>query len=171
MNSGTYQGEYHPASPLIDFITEVARFNNQAVLDSGFLDMLLCMYVCNFSSGNPAFPYTQRLIDRMRSDRGAILASCTAALELLSETSDALAVISAHPVCILWPKNRTLLFQFGRRSNERHLQWRYLGTVVAVRRLAALSEHLLLPMTKKSDLSRLIDICVDIVEFSRRVTI
>ena len=170
--TGTYQGEYHPASPLVDFIIELAQINYQAVLDSGFLDMLLCMYVCDFRSGDTLPPSIQRLISRIDLDYSdsAMLGACTAALQMLCQQTDALAVVLAHPICALWPKNETLLYQFGPRSDERCLQWRELGPVISTRRLTVLPEILLLPITKElADSIRLNDVCVDIVEFSRQV--
>jgi hypothetical protein len=168
MNTGTLRGEYHPASPLVDFITELARTNYQAVLDSGFLDMLLCMYACNFSSGETTSPFTRRLASKIGSDHNtALLEACSALLAILCQHADALVVVSAHPLCVLWPKNRNLLFLFGRRSNERCLQWRELGSVIVAHRLAALPDLLQLPIMDKADFSQLTDVCVDIVEFSR----
>jgi hypothetical protein len=171
LNTGTYQGEYHPASPVIDFVTKLAQINYQAVLDSGFLDMLLCMYVCNFSSSETVVLFPQQLTIKTDSDHSAMLEACTAVLEMLCQQADALAVVSAHPVCTLWPKSRALLDLFGRRSKkERYLQWREMGTDVVARRLVALPALLQLHMTKrKSDFAQLTDVCVDIVEFSRQV--
>jgi hypothetical protein len=156
----TYQ---HPASPIIDFITELMQINYQAVLDSGFLDVLLCMYVSGFSSGDSWF------VSLKRPGHSGILEPCSAALEMLCKPIDAMEVFSSHPICVLWPKNRVLLFLFGRRLKERHLQWRAMDTVVVARRLAAAQPELeqLSLSTGRSNFSRLMDLCIDIVEFSR----
>jgi hypothetical protein len=48
--------EYRPASPFVDFMLAFSLINFatcQAVLDAGFLDMLLCVYICDFSSMVP----------------------------------------------------------------------------------------------------------------------
>jgi hypothetical protein len=175
MNAGTYQGEYHPASPLVDFIAELTQTNYQAVLDSGFLDMLVCMYICNFSSGGDAFSLSQRLISDIAWDpwdHSAMMEACTTTLQMLCKQTDALAVVLAHPVSVLWPKNQALLFLFGHRLNERCFQWREVGSVIVARRLAVLPGLLQLPVTKKkSDFFRLVDLCVDCVEFSRQVAL
>jgi hypothetical protein len=168
MNTGTYKGEYHPASPLIDFVAELARIDYQAVLDSGFLDMLLCMYVCNFSNGETVFSSAQRLISNIGSDRRSMLEACTAVLEKLCQQANALVVVSAHPVYILWPKTSALRILYVQRSNQRYLQWREMESVIVARRLATIPELLQLLMPEdESDLNQLADACVDIIEFSR----
>ena len=140
----------------------------QAVLDSGFLDVLLCMYVSGFSSEDPWFVSLQQLIG---PNHTGILEACTAALEMLCEAVDAIAVVSAHPIHTLWPKNQVLLIQFGLRMKERYLQWRGMDIVVVARRLVAAQPELeqLSLSTGRSNLSRLMDLCIDIVEFSRQV--
>jgi hypothetical protein len=168
MNTRTYKGEYHLASPLIDFVAELVHIDYQAVLDSGFLDMLLCMYVCNFSNPVTVYPSARRLIGNIGSNRKSMLEACTAVLEKLCQQANALVVVSAHPVYILWPKTSTLRTLPVQQSNQRYLQWRKMESVIVARRLASIPEILQLLMSKdESDLNQLADGCVDIIEFSR----
>ncbi|KIM76473.1 hypothetical protein PILCRDRAFT_12714 [Piloderma croceum F 1598] len=148
MNTGTYKGEY-PASPLIDFVAELARIDYQAVLGSGFLDKLLCINI--------------------GSDRRSMLEACTAVLEKLCQQANALAMVSVHPVYILWLKTLALRILYVQRSNQRYLQWKEMESVIVACRLATIPELLQLLMPKdESDLNQLADACVDIIEFSRK---
>jgi hypothetical protein len=156
-------GINHPASPLVDFIATIAAQNDstcQAVFDSGFLDMLICMYACNFSA-------QVRSVDDFEGRRSIIEAVC-AALVTLCHRLSLKAVISAHPIAVLWPKNELLLYILGDRTAERQAIWRKLGPVVVGRRLSSLRTLLQSPgSTKRSHMTEISDAQVDLKEFAR----
>lgn len=163
--------EFHLASPLLDFLMTIATANDsscQAVLDAGFLNMLLCMYTCNF--GYSLAPHRSASCDRM-------LEACSDALLRLSECPGAATVISLHPVSSLWPKDELLSIQFQEEEGERAKAWRSLGEVqedMVSRRLVSLSSALQYPVSNHRLPTPLypyplMDMCRDLIEFSRQV--
>jgi hypothetical protein len=167
--------EDHTASPLLDFIVKLAQVNDvacEAVLDSGFLDMLLCMYTCGFTDSMISPFAGSRTNSEIDEARDIIFVNCSAALLALCRHPDFVAVISTHPVSILWPKNRQLLSIFGCQRTERYEVWRQLGPVMATRRLQSLSLSRL-PMTTEtdSDMDQVADAWVDLIQFSRYVVV
>jgi hypothetical protein len=181
-------GEYHPASPLVDFIMELSQNNSsarQAVLDSGFLDLLLCMYISDFKIYD-ASPKSGQDVPKVKllsalsqaaaqtvsdASRESMLEVCSDHLATLCRYPDALAVIKAHPICVLWPRVGLLRSEFGDRTNERPKKWWELGPALAARRLASFPE-LLLPheSRKNSHATMLPDICTDLLAFVRWVS-
>jgi hypothetical protein len=157
-------GINHPAIPLVDFIATVAEYNDstcQAVFDSGFLNVLICMYACNFS------PHAIGSVDEFKARHSIIEAVC-AALATLCRQPSRKAVISSHPIGVLWPKNELLLSILGNRTAERQAIWRKLGHVVVGRRLSSLRTLLQSPSsTKRSHMTELSDAQVDLKEFAR----
>jgi hypothetical protein len=164
--------EYHDVSPLFDFVVELAQMSYvacQAVLNSGFLDVVLCMYICNFTRDTRARGLYRTIADlEMRGNR--MSRACSVALGTLCRQPGAQAVVSAHTICtLLWRPLPTLLAQ---RTSERQAKWRQLGPVMATRRLAALPAFLPLSvMRKESDWGTLTDLSIDLVEFTRHVTV
>src|ERR1700734_387265 len=115
------RSEYHPASPLIDFLLAFAQIDIttcQAVLDAGFLDMLLCMYICNFNCS--IMPYATASVH----GKSMMMEACTDALLQLCEQPGALTAISKHPLHALWPQIRPLSLQFKSQTKNRPLAWR-----------------------------------------------
>jgi len=163
-----YLREYHPASPLVDFMVAFAHIDVttcQAVLDAGFLDMLLCMYICGFSCDIMAHSVSGT------NGKLVIMEACTDALLQLCEYPGALIFISNHPLRILWPPNRPLSLRLGWQTKNRPSAWRQLGPVVVARRLATIPSILELSLPDSdSPVHYLIDACVDLVEFSRYVS-
>lgn len=101
-------GTNNPTSPLVEFIMTVAEVNQStchAVCNSGFLDVLACMYACNFSSG--------RYGGDPESGQNDIKDTICTALVRLCGRLDAKEMILAHPISVLWPRNRQLLPIFG----------------------------------------------------------
>jgi hypothetical protein len=161
-----YRQEYHPASPFIDFIVSLSQINYsvcQAVLDAGFLDMLLCMYVCNFACNIPLYHGIVGVHGKSK-----MMEACTDALLQLCEYPGAFTIVSAHPLCAIWPKNRPLILRLGHREQNRHLTWRKLGPLVVTRRLASLPDFLELQIPE-NDLPDylLTEACTDLVDFAR----
>ncbi|KIM86350.1 hypothetical protein PILCRDRAFT_322932 [Piloderma croceum F 1598] len=159
--SSQQSNENHPASPLVDFIMIVAKVNQatcQAVLRSGFLDMLLCMYACNFISSTHS-------VGEIRGDRNTLFEAVCAALVMLCRDPDADGVISAHPICGLWPMDQSLRILLGGRIQRRQRLWRQLGHDIVMRRISSLAK--MLGTTEVLDLAELTDARIDIFEFSR----
>jgi hypothetical protein len=158
--------EDHPAFPLVDFILAFSQINIitcHAVLKAGFLDMLLCMYICNFDSMMPQ-DFTSVL------DESMILEAFSYSLLQLCEQPGALRVISTHPLRVLWPQSRSLGLRFGWQPEKRPKAWRQLGHVIVARRLAVLPYILALPLPHNDfPPPYLVEACTDLVEFSRHV--
>src|ERR1700689_1491475 len=94
--------EFHVAAPVVDFVIELAQVNYtacQAVLDAGFLDMLLCMYICCYTSSSIHITASHNAgIEALRVHMHE---ACSVALTTICRQRDALAVVSAHPICVL----------------------------------------------------------------------
>jgi hypothetical protein len=134
----------------------------QAVLQAGFLDTLLCMYACNFSSGTRVIVGVQ---DVLRSE---ILACGCSILVSLSQQPETLTVIQKHPISVLWPKNRTLLSLYGNKTATRPAMWRQVGPVGVAQRLSSLGAVFRPLMSwENQDMTELLDAYVDLVEFSK----
>jgi hypothetical protein len=146
--------EDHTASPLLDFIVKLAQVNDvacEAVLDSGFLDMLLCMYTCGFTDSMISPFAGSRTNSEIDEARDIIFVNCSAALLALCRHPDFVAIVLTHPVSVLWPKDRRLLSIFGCQLRERYETWRRLGSVIAARRLKSLRSLSRLPSTMETD--------------------
>lgn len=162
--------ESHPASPLVDFMVKLSTANATtciAVLESGSLDMILCMYVCNFSYENISRDSRRRY----QGSRSRMFQECCAAILRFSQQPDARTIICDHPISALWPQTASLASIFERKLQIRATKWRELGPVIAFRRIACIPALLALSLAH-SDFATadLIDLCVDIVEFSKWVT-
>jgi hypothetical protein len=158
--------EYHPASPLVDFMVQVARNSHlacQAVLDAGFLDVVLCLYVCNFSCSMMAQFHD---VD----GKPVILDACSNALAGLCKEPNALTVFSTHPLYILWPRSHAILLDPKRTARDRFVTWRRLGLLLVARRLVALPAIVESRVhDNESHSSLLSEACTDLVEFATQV--
>ena len=154
----------HPFSALVDFVVAVADVNQmtcRAVLHSGFLDILLCMYACNFICKVPG-------VDDVEYDRKTILDAVYAALSSLVCQPYAQTVISTHPICVLWTQVESLLTSSGEPKPIRQAIWRKLGLSIVSRRLSSLAMILQSPTGHhRLRLAELEDARDDLVEFSR----
>ena len=151
----------HPASHIVNFIASLFRVNQatcQAVLQSGFLDVLLCLYASNFTSNIPSF-------GDMTVGRKALMEDISDALVILCRQSDARAFLSAHPIRALWPLNQPLRSILGDQTAERQTVWRQLGSAIATRRISSLSKTIHATDILYPD--ELEDNIVDITKFSR----
>jgi hypothetical protein len=158
-------GTNHPASPLVDFIVTVAEENHsatQAVFNSGFLNVLVCMYACNFARHTYS--------DEDVCGRKSIIETVCAALVALCRQPALHAVVLAHPICVIWPKNELLLPILGDRTTERRAIWKRLGPTIVARRLSSLRRLLQsLGSIIISHTTELSDALVDLKEFLRQV--
>ena len=167
---GLNSPEYHIVSALVDFVVELAQMNYvacQAVLDSGFLDVVLCMYTCSFTFDKHMGDLNQTIAD-FEAHQNWTSKTCSAALAILCHQPGAQAVVSTHPICtLLWRPLPSLL---RHRTSKRQAKWRQLGPVIIRRRLASLPAFLPLSvMRRESDWASLTDLSIDLVEFTRQV--
>lgn len=180
IRSSIYQ---HPALPLVEFIGDLAQNGSMAcrsIFESGFLDALLCMYASNFTSDSALSHRPGPSSLRSQSDqlnRTPVIDAGNALLITLCQEPSTLIVVSAHPIAVLWPKNRRLITLLGRRTKERYVQWQKLGDHVVFKRLDAtrkLLEEAVLERRKLLDEpgsmaapSELAEFCVDLAGFAR----
>jgi hypothetical protein len=154
----------HQASPMIDFIMTVAQVNwpiCQAVFNSGFFDMLVCIYACNFTSDLGS-------IENIERGRDSITDTVCVALATLCCQPEARAAISGHPVGVLWPTQGPLPSTLGDQRTERQAAWRRLSPVIISRRLSSIKKLLCsLESTTSSRMAELPDAQIDLLEFSR----
>ena len=158
-------GTNHSASPLVDFIVTLAGENysaTQAVFNSGFLNVLVCMYASNFSH------HTYSVEDVC--GRKSIIEAVCSALVALSRQPGLHAVVLAHPICVLWPKNELSLPILGDRTGDRRAIWKRLGPSIVTRRLTSLRRLLQsLASIKFLHTTELSDAIIDLKEFLRKV--
>jgi hypothetical protein len=178
--------EFHPASPLIDFILELSQFKStrRAILDSRFLDLLLWMYICDFNIYNDSQNFQDITKKGPSAHSGAqsvshksrdfLLETCSVALSTLYQHPDGLAAIQGHHIHVLWPRAGSLCSEFGDRTNERAQKWWELGRTRtygpdhAIRRVQSLSELLSSYESRKTaQPTMLTDLCIDLVAFTK----
>lgn len=162
--------EEHPALPLLSFVMNLLRSNKlayDAVLKSGFLDVLLCIYIGNFTDDYIMTAISKKALNphRVPEGRQALLESGRAILSCLSLREDTQKIISLHPVCVFWPKDDSLLAMYGYRVTEREAKWRDLGTELVARRLRAI--EFLFIAKGSGEFSERDDASIDLEEFSR----
>lgn len=158
-------GEPHPAGPLIDFMTKMAQTSaTAATLQSGLLDMFVCLYVCNFSCEQ----IPENILQRFAPGHDSIFRSCCDALLSISQVPNASSILSRHPITIMWP-HMPILSPILRGDHAfRRDQWRQLKIAVVARRMTSI--RTLLEMSPKNDLFiqvDLLNIYMDILEFTK----
>lgn len=159
------------AYSVVVFVQKLVQVNlsaRQAVLDAGFLDVLLCMYACNFSMMKTGTEGTYRVDLPMPKVQGNRMTDiCEAALGICQQLATAPNAPSDHPISVLlqWPLSSTV----AHRTNQRQTKWQQLENLrrpLIERRLAVLSNGI---PSWPTDWAQLIDICIDLVEFSNMV--
>lgn len=157
------------AYSIVVFIRDLAQVNLstcQAVLDAGFLDVLLCMYACNFSTMKTVTEDTYRVDLPMPKVQGNRMTDiCKAALGICRQLASAPNAPSTHPISVLlqWPLYSTV----AQRTSQRQTKWRQLEKLrrpLIERRLVVLSDGI---PSWPTDWAQLIDMCIDLVEFSK----
>jgi hypothetical protein len=143
---------------IVDFMALIADHDDsacQAAFDGGFLDILLRIYA--------VFPKFGR-------GRSALFSACTSALLVLSRQPEHLEKIIYHPVCTLWTtcgKLFQMLDVVDDSFSSRHSAWRRTGKVCVMSRLVTIYKFLL--STSRLKAAAAVDMCTDLVEFSRSV--
>lgn len=158
-------GEAHPVGPMIDFMTKMAQTSaTVAALESGLLDMFVCLYVCNFSCEK----VPKNILQRFDPGHDSIFRSCCDALVSISQVPEASAILSRHPITIMWPHMPILSPMLRGNLALRRDQWRQLKNAVVTRRMTSI--RALLEMSLKKDLFiqvDLLNIYIDILEFTK----
>ena len=157
--------EAHPAGPLIDFMTKMAQTSaTAAALESGLLDMIVCLYVCNFSCEQ----VPKDIVQRFDPGHDSIFRSCCDALLSISQVPDASSILLRHPITIMWPHMPILSSVLRGTPRFRCDQWRQIKFAVVDRRMTSIGA--LLEMSSKKDLFiqvDLLNIYIDILEFTK----
>lgn len=159
--------EDHYGSPMLDFMLRLARESfktSQAVLEAGFLDILLCMYICDFHYETGV--HSSVAGEMMK--REMMKQTCTDMLVELSKYPENVAVISGHPIFDLWPRGQLFDSQVTRRARNSKI-WRHVDMRPLVsRRLGVLfrdakRRHYI----TEPNAAELAEACMDLIEFSR----
>jgi len=162
----------HLATSFVQFFREVAKANAsscRALLGAGILDTLLSMYLDDFLPSTS--PVNENHSGRM-SLRTSLIAACDLLLSAFSAHPEFNHILSAHPLCTLWPNKVSLPSTSEFRG--RHTIWRTLEKTAVTQRLRAIKNTTFAPTPfplsegEMYEMSTdLIDIFVDLVEFSR----
>lgn len=148
----------HPSLPLVDFIGKLADTNFyscRAIMEAGFLDMLVYMTLSGFQSSRTPLD-DSRLV-------GGFLDSCEATLRCFFLHSECLQLIASHPIRSLWPSHQRIFKAelFPNPAQPRNELWRQLGNNVIMRRIRMLKSIADSPLIE----TRVA--CMDLVEFCR----
>ena len=150
--------------PIVDFIVLIAEQDDstcQAVLDGGFLDLLLGIYTsCPIlDSGGNRGPFT------------TLVSSCTSTLLILSKGSTNIESIIDHPVCTIWTQCGQLFHTPTTEDfiSRRCTAWRRTDKSPVLRRVVTIYK-VLLSMRNLNEPSAT-EIYNDLVEFSRSVAL
>jgi len=158
--------ERHSAMPFVDFLSQAVQAGSlarKAILDAGFLDLLLYMHVCDFL--DPLGHHGS--IWERKGRNPPLTMACNTILQHLSNDNDCLPVILNHPLHILWPNYEGCLFKTGSQSEmlqQRRRTWRILD-----RQLLDLRFNAVYHVLSSDSESDLLDVCVDFLEFMRYV--
>jgi hypothetical protein len=158
--------ERHSEIPFLDFISQASRAgppSRQAILDAGFLDFLLYMYVCDFHDPLQFYSsYSER-----KNRKPPLILVCNFIFLQLSNDKDNLSAILNHPLHIFWPRWDDCPFKKGSQNQtlqRRRRTWRMLDKTLLNLRFNAI-RHILSSGSEQG----LLDACVDFLEFMRYV--
>lgn len=115
------QREEWAAAPLFDFVMELTRANDsacQAVVTSGFLDMLLCMQASDFAHSIDTCQ--AHGVEDARARTIEVLGS-------LCQWGNTQIMASSHCACILWPEMNIIMSMFWEITSDRPPEWMQLG--------------------------------------------
>lgn len=133
---------------------------SQAILNSGFMDMLLGMHIYD----SPLF-YSSTAERRICVK--SLQAACHATLDMICRAIDDPSVVHSHPLNVFWPRVIGVVCADPiKLMGQRHSLWRAFEADLIHRRLCSLDDY-----SKDSFCERFdyIDISVDLVEFAKYV--
>lgn len=158
-------GNSHGATPLINFMCHLVQANSsgcQAVLEAGFLDVLLALCLQDFPMAS-----SWLVADPWLYTKASLLATWDTMLHALATNPQASSIFSQHPLHAVWPKLQTGLHHLrGRQQGWKVLildanvvELRWAGIWKAIRSLSQDAD----PTTST------LDLCVYMLEFVRLV--
>lgn len=152
-------GDGNDLVPMIEFIALVAddHLACQAALEGGFMDMLLRIYI---------------FCPKLGRDTSALASACTSAMLVLSRRPEHLETIVHHPVCTLWATCREVFEMTAMLDDSissRCTAWRRMEKPFVISRLVII--HRVLLSKSHLEKSATTDISIDLVEFSRSVSL
>jgi hypothetical protein len=121
---GTTPGATHGATPLISFMSRLVSTNSSccmAVLEAGFLDILLSLCLQDFPMDSPWL-----VRDPWIHDKASLLDTWDTMLTAFVSDPQASPIFLRHPVSALWPKRRC-------KMDLSHLRERQKGWDVIIR--------------------------------------
>jgi hypothetical protein len=138
---------------------------SQAILNAGFLDMLLPIHI--YDVGLLCSSGTDK-----RVCKSALLTACNDALDALGRHKQGWEFIRRHPIRTMWPQVVDLSYiQFCtnpiQSMGKRRYLWRRLDKHLVVCRLRALEASF--QARAFYEMSDYFDACIDLVEFSKYV--
>jgi len=165
--SSQKQDERHTALPFFDFLAQLCQGNQaggQAVLDTGFLDLLVSMLVRDFS-----IPNMNLKRDEADECRSMVLEVCHSLLIHLSAHADLFLVLANHPICAIWPRHhlfhRDLAMSADARWRKRRSAWKQVDGSLVDDRLKSIPALYEASPGDIRELADLEDVCVDLLEF------
>lgn len=139
----------HSATAFVSFVAELCAANSlvaRAVIDAGFLDMLLVLAICEFADPSPFY----RSPASWQKNMDALLLKCNEALSALAAHTQTHAALACHPLNIFWPREYWMLLKapcFSRHSAQDALRarkaiWGGLDERIIARRVATIENNL-----------------------------
>jgi hypothetical protein len=161
--SSQYNHDGHGATPFIKFIHSLSLASTsccKSVLETGFLDMVLCMYLHDFLP-SAISPSEINWMER----RSSLITACTAALDIFAASShpEISQTLSNHPLYTLWPKATITETRFI----ERRTTWKTLDKGLTQWRLETILNVIFLSSLEVSD--DILDALDDLLEFARYI--
>lgn len=159
--SSQYNNDGHGATPFVNFIRSLSLASTsccKSVMETGFLDLVLCMYLHDFI---PSAISPSEL--EWKARRSSLIAACTASIEVFATSShpEIYQMLFNHPLYTLWPKDTMSETRFI----ERRRTWRTLDNGLTLWRLGTILNVIFLSSFDVSE--DILDALDDLLEFSR----
>lgn len=124
----------HPMESIITFLNQLAQASTptgRAILEGGVLDLLLQLYLTNFSDP---------LAVQMFCGRLTLRKACDTLLSTFSKTEQGLKLLSEHQLYVLWPMTPNLQFTNAilDRPVKRAKMWRSINLELIHLRLTSI---------------------------------
>jgi hypothetical protein len=162
----------HSCIPLIEFIGQVAVVGPtacKAILDAGFLHVLLCIYTHDFFD-----PFLAAENAKGRDHIDQLRHICDGVLNELCRHQECSDIIFNHPISVLWPRDsRSSLIWTGMakqrpqytRFHERKRTWESLNPQFVDRRLRSILNCPSIWSERSSRTTERLDVCIDVSAF------
>jgi hypothetical protein len=160
--SSQYNQDGHGATPFANFVRELALSGQvpcQAVLQAGFLSMVLCMYLHDFLPSGVNHSEVGWMFRR-----SSLVAACNETLGVFAASVNS-DVLVEHPVYVLWAKS----FRIQEQYIERRQVWRSLERSLVLWRLGTILNVIFLSSDSTVTTNDSVDALGDLFEFARQV--